>query len=95
MRQHCSSALSSRWARWRELDDAASARHLGEVINELVADGTIVGVDAVASTRLLSGAMNEAALWLAASTDPDRDLDAAMLALKRMLDGLRQRPSTR
>lgn len=38
--------------------------------------------------RLLSGAMNEAALWLAGSTDPG-DLADTWAALSRMLEALR------
>ncbi len=38
--------------------------------------------------RLLSGAMNEAALWLAETGDP-ADLDAVLAALFRMLEALR------
>lgn len=79
------------WARWREHDDATSARHLGEAIAALVADGTLAAVDTTVTTRLLSGAMNEAALWLADAPAARRatDLDAAMASLTRMLEGLR------
>ncbi|WP_144720283.1 TetR/AcrR family transcriptional regulator [Agrococcus jejuensis] len=79
------------WARWRAHDDATSARHLGEAIAALIADGTLTQVDSVATTRLLSGAMNEAALWLADAPAARRasDLDAAMASLTRMLEGLR------
>ena len=78
------------WTRWREIDDANSARHLGEAIAVLVDDGTLLG-DPTATTRLLSGAMNEAALWLADSPTAARsaDLDAATTSLTRMLQGLR------
>ena len=40
-------------------------------------------------TRLLSGAMNEAALWLARSPDPGRDLSDTWTALARLLTALR------
>jgi hypothetical protein len=43
-------------------------------------------------TRLLSGAMNEAALWLAETGDP-ADLADVVTALTRMLESLRRAPS--
>ena len=50
----------------------------------------IARLPVAALTRVLSGAMNEAALWLAESGDP-ADLDDAWSALSRMLDALRTR----
>jgi hypothetical protein len=45
-----------------------------------------------ALTRLLSGAMNEAALWIATAPDRDAALDEAMMALQMLLEGLRAAP---
>ncbi len=80
------------WARWRRYDDANSAQHLGEAIAELTEQGVLTG-DVAATTRLLSGAMNEAALWSAEAPAQDRvrNLDAAMATLTAMLEGLRVR----
>lgn len=77
------------WARWREHDDANAARHLGEAIQRLVDDGELGAADPVALTRLLSGAMNEAALWLAESPDRGTDLEVAVALLGRIVEGLR------
>ncbi|MET9342463.1 helix-turn-helix domain-containing protein [Nonomuraea sp. NPDC003804] len=76
------------WAEWRTLDEATSARHLAEALTTLMAAGTIVEQPVAPLTRLLSGAMNEAALWLAASADPG-DLAATQAALSRLLESLR------
>ncbi len=76
------------WSEWRAMDDAGSANHLADALQELVGAGIIAPQPVVPLTRLLSGAMNEAALWLAETGDP-ADLDAVLNALFRMLEALR------
>ncbi|MDP9841795.1 TetR/AcrR family transcriptional regulator [Streptosporangium lutulentum] len=76
------------WNEWRALDEAASARHLAEALTALIEEGTIAPQPVAPLTHLLSGAMNEAALWLAGSANPG-DLDDARAALSRMLEALR------
>ncbi|BCJ66215.1 TetR/AcrR family transcriptional regulator [Polymorphospora rubra] len=87
------------WNEWRALDESSSARHLAEALESLIAAGVIAPQPVEPLTRLLSGAMNEAALWLAQATGPtpggQRDgsaLDATMAALTRLLEGLRRPP---
>lgn len=76
------------WSEWRALDEAASARHLADALTTLVEAGTIARQPVAPLTRLLSGAMNEAALWLADSARPG-DLADTWAALSRMLEALR------
>ncbi|WP_424531169.1 TetR/AcrR family transcriptional regulator [Sphaerisporangium viridialbum] len=76
------------WSEWRALDEAASARHLAEALTTLIEAGTIARQPVAPLTHLLSGAMNEAALWLAGSESPG-DLDDTWAALARMLEALR------
>jgi AcrR family transcriptional regulator len=76
------------WSEWRAQDEAASARHLAEALAELIDQGVIAAQPVEPLARLLSGAMNEAALWLATSDDPD-DLDRTWAALSRLLASLR------
>ncbi|MFE3451728.1 TetR/AcrR family transcriptional regulator [Nonomuraea sp. NPDC059194] len=76
------------WNEWRALDEAASARHLSEALAGLMAAGVIAAQPVAPLTRLLSGAMNEAALWLASTADP-RDLADTQAALSRLLESLR------
>ncbi|NUW46795.1 TetR/AcrR family transcriptional regulator [Nonomuraea rhodomycinica] len=76
------------WSEWRAMDEAASARHLAEALATLAERGVIADRPIEPLTHLLSGAMNEAALWLAGSTGPD-DLDDTWEALSRMLQALR------
>lgn len=78
------------WAEWRALDEAASARHLAEALADLIADGTIAAQPVTPLAHLLSGAMNESALWLATTTSPHA-LAQTWAALARLLEGLRAR----
>ncbi|MEV0623965.1 TetR/AcrR family transcriptional regulator [Nonomuraea sp. NPDC050404] len=78
------------WSEWRAIDETTSAAHLAEALTELVADGTITPQPVAPLTRLLSGAMNEAALWLAQSTGPT-DLEDTLTALSQLLESLRYR----
>ncbi|MFJ3582809.1 TetR/AcrR family transcriptional regulator [Streptomyces sp. NPDC090127] len=81
------------WDEWRALDEEHSARHLTEALAALAATGTIADQPVEPLARLLSGAMNEAALWIARGGD----LRAAEQALDRLLTGLHtphRRPPT-
>ncbi|MFG2000755.1 TetR/AcrR family transcriptional regulator [Spirillospora sp. NPDC048911] len=74
------------WNEWRAMDEAGSARHLAEALADLIEAGLIARQPVAPLAHLLSGAMNEAALWLA--TAPEA-LDDTRTALSRMLDALR------
>ncbi|ASR36162.1 TetR family transcriptional regulator [Prauserella marina] len=76
------------WAEWRALDEASSARHLAEALEVLIGSGVLARQPVAPLTHLLSGAMNEAALWLAGSAG-NTDLDDTKAALTRMLTALR------
>lgn len=77
------------WSEWRTMDEAASARHLAEALTSLVEVGIIAPQPVTPLVHLLSGAMNEAALWLASSSSAPEDLAHTAAALKRMLQALR------
>ncbi|GAA1737701.1 TetR/AcrR family transcriptional regulator [Isoptericola hypogeus] len=76
------------WARWREDDARSSGRLLDEVLDGLAEAGLVRAADVRATAALLSGAMNEAALWVAAAPDRDRALEQAWEALRRLLRGI-------
>jgi AcrR family transcriptional regulator len=78
------------WTEWRAIDEKTSANHLTEALTTLIDNGTLPAQPVAPLTHLLSGAMNEAALWLAQSTGPD-DLADTQTALSRLLDSLRAR----
>ena len=58
------------------------------VVEQLIAEGTIKPVDAEAAARLLSGAALNAALWIAASDNPQDVLPKAVAAFKILAEGL-------
>ncbi|MER7665403.1 hypothetical protein [Streptomyces sp. NPDC096193] len=73
------------WGEWRALDEDSSGRHLIDVLVALAAAGIIADQPVEPLPQLLSGAMNEAAHWIARGGDPH----AAEQALERRLTGLR------
>ncbi|GLU46073.1 TetR/AcrR family transcriptional regulator [Nocardiopsis ansamitocini] len=80
------------WSEWRDMDDASSARHLADALSGLIGAGVITPQPVAPLVHLLSGAMNEAALWLAGSATPDDDLSATVAALSQLLGALRTAP---
>ncbi|MFF2778084.1 TetR/AcrR family transcriptional regulator [Streptomyces sp. NPDC058052] len=73
------------WDEWRALDEESSARHLAEALTALAEAGVIADQPVEPLARLLSGAMNEGALWIARGGDPG----ATVRSLDRLLTGLR------
>nr|WP_184573254.1 TetR/AcrR family transcriptional regulator [Streptomyces zagrosensis] len=76
------------WSQWRAMDEAASARHLADALSFLMDEGIVAPQPVAPLVHLLSGAMNEAALWLASSSDPE-DLNHTKAALGQLLQALR------
>jgi AcrR family transcriptional regulator len=77
------------WEAWRVLDANSSMRHLADALRRLIDDGVIPDQPVEPLAHLLSGAMNEAAIWLAGSADPERDLTHTVAALTTMIGALR------
>ncbi|MFE5857163.1 TetR/AcrR family transcriptional regulator [Streptomyces sp. NPDC056500] len=78
------------WNEWRALDERSSARHLAEALTDLIERGVLTRQPVAPLAHLLSGAMNEAALWLASSGRPG-DLEDTGRALRGILEALRTR----
>lgn len=76
------------WDTWRTIDEEASVQHLKQALTELMEAGIIRRQPLSPLTHLLSGAMNEAAHWLAQSANP-RDLAETKAVLRQILEGLR------
>ncbi|WP_127572193.1 TetR/AcrR family transcriptional regulator [Georgenia faecalis] len=74
---------------WRAEDARGSAHLLGEALTELAAAGVLRVGSVPACAALLSGAMNEAALWAATTADPRAAVDDAWDVLRQMLAALR------
>jgi len=79
------------WSLWRELDAQHSMASLREVLLELMDEGRIVKLPLTALTHLLSGAMNEGALWIAQSDNPQQALQEACEALVYLIQSLQQK----
>lgn len=77
------------WSEWRAMDESASARHLTDILADLVQGGVIADQPVAPLARLLSGAMNEAVLWLASDTANVSDVASTHASLDALLDGLR------
>ncbi|REJ05282.1 TetR family transcriptional regulator [Microbacterium bovistercoris] len=75
------------WDAWRQADAEASAVHLREA---LVAAG-VADAEADATTALLSGAMNEAALWLSERPGDAAARSSVHAVLERLLDAVAPR----
>lgn len=80
------------WSLWRELDAQNSMKSLREALSELITQGNLPQLPLDALTHLLSGAMNEAALWIAQCERPESALADASQALEYLLDSLRLKP---
>lgn len=79
------------WDAWREMDAENAMRMLEEVIHDLAGQGVIAVASVPAATHLLSGAMNEAVLWIVRSPQPLQALDETIAVLEQLLGGLRVR----
>lgn len=79
------------WKAWRDYDAAASGHHLDDALDELASTGQLAAVSVPAAGALLSGAMNEASIWVASHpADQTRQaLDEAWSTLRVLLTGLR------
>lgn len=69
------------WEQWRQLDVENSAAHLREAVQAAGAPAALVD----ALTAQLSGAMNEAALWIAQHDAPESAREQAHDALDRLI----------
>ena len=81
------------WELWRRLDAEHSMKLLEDALGALVEAGQIEPLPVDALTHLLSGAMNEAALWIVRSDRREQALTDAILTLDYLLESLRRVPS--
>lgn len=70
------------WSQWRALDASASMKELREAVE------TVTGRDAEAMTHLLSGAMNEGAIWLVETSGDAGARRAIHRGLDTVIDAL-------
>jgi AcrR family transcriptional regulator len=73
--------------RARELDDEMTAEPLAVALAALRDRGLLANVEVDALARILTGALGEAALWIADSPRPAQALERAMATLEQLLTG--------
>lgn len=78
------------WEAWRQADAEGAFPLLREGLAQFQQEGALQGLSVDALAHLLSGAMNEAALWVSQSDQPDAALEAAVTSLDALIDGLRR-----
>lgn len=74
---------------WRQMDAEYSMRLLRNSLISLFERGLIPPQLIETLVNLLSGAMNEVALWIARSEQPEQALNEAIATLERLLGALR------
>ncbi len=79
------------WDVWRAMDSKYSLNSLKEVLHVLMENKVIAAQPVDALAHLLSGAMNEAALWVARSEHPHKALNEALTSLELLMSALRRK----
>ncbi len=77
------------WKRWLQIDAEYGAVSLREGLDELADGGIIAPPSIEALANLLNGALNQAALWIAQSSNPQSALREAESTLLVLLEGVR------
>lgn len=80
------------WDAWRSMDEANSFASLTDVLQQLEAAGEIRADSAAVTASILSGAMNEAVLWIASEKDDRQAKAQALEVISVLVDSLRQSP---
>ncbi|TQR38028.1 TetR/AcrR family transcriptional regulator [Brevibacillus brevis] len=79
------------WEKWRRMDEENSMRHLREQLQTIKEQGYLRPVSIDALTHLLSGAMNEAVLWISETPDQEKSLEEISAAMTLLLEGYRSK----
>ncbi len=78
------------WDIFRKMDEKYSMNSLKEQLQLMQEQGLLKPISIEAMTHCLSGAMNEAVLWIADRLDQKEVIEEAMVVLKHMLLGLKK-----
>lgn len=78
------------WDEWREMDSQYSLRSLKDILHVLAQRAVIARQPTDVLAHLLSGAMNEAALWIARSDHPRKALNEALASLELLVSALKR-----
>ncbi|ALC80241.1 MULTISPECIES: TetR/AcrR family transcriptional regulator [Bacillus] len=75
---------------WRKMDEQNSMRHLREQLHFLNQQGYLKPVSIDAMTHVVSGALNESALWIAENPEDGESLEQTMTAISLLLNGFKR-----
>jgi AcrR family transcriptional regulator len=78
------------WDVWRRVDEEKTLHILRSLLTELIDKGIIKPLSIEPLTHLISGAANEAVLWIAGSEDPKKAFDETWSTMKAFLCSLRK-----
>ncbi|MFD0868340.1 TetR/AcrR family transcriptional regulator [Paenibacillus residui] len=78
------------WDAWRRMDEQNSMRLLRDQLQWMQQLGYLKPVSIEALTHALSGAMNEAALWMAQMPEEGQPLEETMTVISLLLEGFKQ-----
>ncbi|HZG81887.1 MAG TPA: TetR/AcrR family transcriptional regulator [Brevibacillus sp.] len=78
------------WEEWRKMDEQNSMRLLREQLQFMQQQGELRQVAVDALTHMLSGAMNEAALWIAYAAEEEQAYEESLIVISLLLEGLRR-----
>ncbi|WP_409340649.1 TetR/AcrR family transcriptional regulator [Paenibacillus sp. MBLB4367] len=78
------------WETWRMMDENNAMRLLRGQLQIMEGQGCLKPVSIDAMTHCLSGALNEAALWIAQMPDYQQSLEETMTVVSDMLKGFRR-----
>ncbi|MFD0713251.1 TetR/AcrR family transcriptional regulator [Paenibacillus sp. GCM10027626] len=79
------------WDSWRRTDEQNSMLLLREQLQLLQRQKYLKPISVDALTHLLSGAMNEAVLWIAETPDRMQSLEESIAAITLLCDGFREK----
>lgn len=82
------------WETWREMDQNHSMRLLKGQLGIMQEQGELQRIPLDALTHLISGGLNELALWIANESEQPKALDEAMKVLGAFLEGFKQTTNT-
>jgi len=77
------------WQTFREIDQENSMRLLQEQIEEMQEKGLFKAVTPEVITHVLSGAINEASIWVAEQENREKALTESMFAIEGILKGFK------
>lgn len=77
------------WKVFRLMDEQNSMRYLREQLQDMKNQGYLKPLSVDAMTHCLSGAMNEAALWIADNPDNENSLEDTIATITKLLEGLK------